>query len=291
VTGFVDDPVTRLLGVDPDDEAPLELVPVGTGDPVPDAPAVDAIDPAERPLSDSPVDYPLVPDAWRQSRLAGADAVRDWRAGFADADVGTHAPGDGETIQLDPVDVETATARPVGATIERRGSLREYSHDPVSDRMVATVLDRALRGVPLDVGAGPSRLVDCYCLVHAVDGVPSGAYQYHPDECLLERVGDTDRQTAGHLALDQSVVGDAAVNVYLLADVDRVVEALGDRGYRVAQLEAGLALGRLYLATYAHLALGGRGFTFYDDRVTDHLGPRAAEQSPMTLFAFGRPPS
>jgi hypothetical protein len=80
------------------------------------------------------------------------------------------------------------------------------------------------------------------------------------------------------------------VNVYLAADVDRIVETLGNRGYRVAQLAGGLALGRLYLATYAHRALGGRGFTFYDDRVTDHLSPRAANQTPMTLFAFGTPP-
>jgi hypothetical protein len=54
-------------------------------------------------------------------------------------------------------------------------------------------------------------------------------------------------------------------------------------------LEAGIGLGRLYLATYAHLALGGRGFTFYDDRVTGHISPRAVDQTPMTLFAFGRP--
>ena len=67
-------------------------------------------------------------------------------------------------------------------------------------------------------------------------------------------------------------------------------QAVGNRGYRLAQLEAGIGLGRLYLATYAHLALGGRGFTFYDDLVTEHLSPRGASQTPMTLFAFGRPP-
>jgi hypothetical protein len=85
------------------------------------------------------------------------------------------------------------------------------------------------------------------------------------------------------------VVGDAAVNVYLAADVDAVVARAGNRGYRLAQLLGGIGLGRLYLATYAHRTLGGRGFTFYDDLVSDHLGPRAAEQTPMTLFAFGRP--
>jgi SagB-type dehydrogenase family enzyme len=292
VTGFDDDRVAALLGVDPSEEAPVELVPLGSGQPTPDPRHVPAIDPEEAPLSENPIDNPLNADAWRQSALRDADAVRDWRATVEDAnDLGTHGVGDGELVELDPVDRETASSRPLGTTIRRRGSLREYGHDAISDRLFATVLDRALRGAPLDcLGAsGTQRVLDCYCLVHAVDGVPGGAYQYHPDERVLERVGDTDRRTAGHLALDQGVVGDAAANVYLLADVDRLHDVAGNRGYRVAQLAGGIALGRLYLATYAHRALGGRGFTFYDDRVTAHLSPRAAGQAPMTLFAFGKP--
>jgi len=292
VTGFADDPVVSLLGLDPAEEAPLELVPVGTGGDVRDGTGVAPIDPDEAPLSDRVEEYPLVPDAWRQSRVDDGASAQEWREAVREAaPIGTRGPGDGERVALDPVDTETATARPVGATIERRGSLREYSHEPVSARKVATVLDRALRGVPTDCTAGhaPGGLLDCYCLVHAVEGVPSGAYQYYPGENTLERIGDTDRETAAHLALDQSVVGDSAVNVYLLADVDAVVGTLGNRGYRLAQLEGGIALGRLYLATYAHLSLGGRGFTFYDDPVREHLSPRAEGQLPMTMFAFGKP--
>jgi SagB-type dehydrogenase family enzyme len=293
VVGFADAPVVELLGIDPDAEAPLELVPVGAGDAAPAPPAVDAIAPETVPLSPEQEQYPLVPEAWRQSALADGDAATEWRQCIRDADradLGRHPPGDGDRVALDPVDADTASARPVGETIERRGSLREYSHAPISDRKLATVLDRALRGVPTDGGSdAPGRLLDCYCLVHAVEGMPSGAYQYHPEESALERIADTSRAAAGHIALDQPVVGDAAVNVYLVTDVEAVVDRLGDRGYRLAQLEAGVGLGRLYLSTYAHLALGGRGFTFYDDLVTEHLSPRADGQTPMTLFAFGRP--
>jgi hypothetical protein len=295
VAGFVDDAVVRLLGVDPAEEAPLELVPVGSGDPAPDARAVDPIDPATTPPSDEIVDYPLVPDAWRQSRLADGEAVRTWREDVGslldERGHGDRGRDDAETLRLDPVDAGTASSRPVGATIERRGSLREYGHQPISRRKLATVLDRALGGVPTDsTGAGGgTRLLDYYCLVHAVEGIPADAYRYHPRETVLERVGGTDRGTAGHLALDQSVVGDAAANVYAMADVDRLVDAVGNRGYRLAQLLGGIALGRLYLATYAHRTLGGRGFTFYDDRVTGHLSPHAAGLTPTTLFALGRP--
>ncbi|QLH81891.1 SagB/ThcOx family dehydrogenase [Halosimplex pelagicum] len=300
VAGFADDPVVELLGLDPDEEAPLALVPVGSGSPVPDdadadgaTPDVDPIDPDERPLSENPVDYPLIPDAWRQSRLDDGAAAASWRANFtveaADASLGERVD-DADWVALDPVDAETASARPIGNTIERRGSCREYSRDPITARKFATVLDRALRGVPADAFAGDLRgLVDCYCLVHAVEGIESGCYEYHPGPDELERVGDTDRDRAGELALGQDVVGDAAVNVYLVADVDAVVSEFGNRGYRLAQLEAGVALGRLYLATYAHRSLGGRGFTFADTEVREYLSPHADGATPMTLFAFGTP--
>lgn len=298
VAGFADDPVVDLLGLDPATEAPLELVPVGNGDPAPTPPVQDAISPDEESLSRNPVDYPLITDAWRESTLPDGDAVDAWRGRFADlepADVGRHGVGDGDQFALDPVDAEMASARPLGNTIERRGSLREWPHDAISDRMLATVIDRALGPVPLDgyraSESGLDSVLDYHVLVHAADGMPAGRYQYHRDEGVLERLGDTDRETAGEIALLQDVVGDAAVNVYAMADVDAIVDALGNRGYRVAQLEAGLTLGRLYLATYAHRRLGGRGFTFLDGRVTDHLSPRAANQAPMTLYAFGPRPT
>jgi SagB-type dehydrogenase family enzyme len=295
VTGFADDLVAQLLDVDPTDEAPLELVPIGSSDPTPDSPPVTPINSEETPLSQNPVEYPLVADAWEQSTLGDGEAVQSWRDHVQDVSkdaFGRHGSGDGELISLDPVDTETASSRPVWSTIERRGSLREYSHDSISSRQFATILDRALRGIPTDCFDSEriDGLVDCYCLVHAVDNIPSGAYQYHPDAQTLERLSDINRRTAGHLALDQPVVGDAAVNVYLMADIDAIVETTGNRGYRVAQLEGGIGLGRLYLATYAHRALGGRGFTFYDDLVTDFFSPRAANQTPMTLFAFGKSP-
>ncbi|ESP89675.1 SagB family peptide dehydrogenase [Candidatus Halobonum tyrrellensis] len=305
VLGFADHPVADLLGVDPREEAPLELVPVGGGAPASDPRPVADADFETVPVSPDPIDYPLIADAWAASALADGDAAAAWRergAASADGALGDPDSGDGEAVPLDPVDRETASSRPLANTIERRGSLREYAREPISARKFATVLDRALGPVPVDAlggrtaaksgdgggHAGPYPL-DCYCLVHAVEGVDPGAYRYRRGPAELERVGDTDRTTAARLALGQSVVGDAAVNVYLLADVDALVDRFGDRGYRLAQLVGGVALGRLYLATYAHRTLGGRGFTFFDRAVTEHLSPAAAGLMPMTMFAFGRP--
>ncbi|WP_049925750.1 SagB/ThcOx family dehydrogenase [Halopiger goleimassiliensis] len=292
VAGFADDQVADLLGIDPEEEAPLALVPIGTGDQVPDAPAVEPIDPATEPLSDDPVDYPLIHEAWRASRLPDGAVAREWRGSARDVrSVGTVDSGDGDRVPLEPVDHETASARPLHPTVVRRGSCREFADEGPSRRQLGTVLDRATRGVPGDWNAGRAdglAFLDAYVLTTGVHGVPDGTYQYHPEGDTLERLGDVDRGTKTRLALNQKWAGDAHVNVYLLADVDAIVDRLGNRGYRLAQLEAGIVLGRLYLSTYAHRNLGGTGLTFFDDHVTDHLSPRADGQTPMTLFAFGR---
>jgi len=51
-----------------------------------------------------------------------------------------------------------------------------------------------------------------------------------------------------------------------LADLKRILEGYGNRGYRAVQLEAGAIGGRMYLAAYAQ-GLGATGLTFFDDDV------------------------
>lgn len=293
VTGFADVAVADLVGVDPREEAPLEVVAVGRGDPAPDPPgSVDSIDHATVPDGSEPVDYPLNHEAWRAGALGDGDAVRAWRERVPDVPVGTSASGDGERFALDPVTHAGEAKTPLPLAVRRRRSCREYAQTDLSFRKVSTVLDRATRGAPLDVGVrapdAPLGYVDAYLLVNGVASLPDGAYRYHVDDGELELLREgACREEAAHLALDQRHAGTPAVNVYFMADVDAVTDRLGDRGYRVAQLEAAIAGGRLYLATYAHRDLGGIGLTFYDDRVTEFLSPRAAGQTPMFLYVFG----
>ncbi|UTF52245.1 SagB/ThcOx family dehydrogenase [Natronosalvus rutilus] len=293
VLGFADESVVELLGVDPRREAPLELVPVGAGNRAPDAPTLEPIDPTTAALSPEEKEFPLVHEAWRASTLESGDAVREWRSIARAQSVGQRKGGDGDRIELDPVNYETESKRPLHATIRRRGSCRAYEREPVSFRKFSTVLDRATRGVPFDgreSDASPLQFVDAYVLVNGVDDVPPGAYHYHPEAGEFERLIDGEcREEAAHLALDQRLGGEAAACVYFLTDLEAVVDRLGNRGYRLAQLEAAVTAGRCYLATYAYRDLGGTGLTFYDDRVTSFLSPRADGQTPMFLYTFGKP--
>ena len=80
--------------------------------------------------------------------------------------------------------------------------------------------------------------------------------------------------------------GDAAADVFFLADLNSIFERFGNRGYRAVQLEAGILGGKMYLAAYAQ-RLGATGLTFYDDDVTDFFSPHAKGKSAIFLMAFG----
>ena len=94
------------------------------------------------------------------------------------------------------------------------------------------------------------------------------------------------RREAGFLALGQDLAADAAANVYSMLDLADVVDRLGNRGYRAAQLEGGIMGGRMYLAAYAQ-GFGATGLTFFDDHVTEFFSPHAAGKSVMFLTALG----
>ncbi len=132
----------------------------------------------------------------------------------------------------------------------------------------------------------PSGLVDLHVIVNAVEGVPSGAYVYWPGRGLeIVRAGELRREAA-YLTLEQALGGDAAATIFFLAPLDAIVAAWGERGYRLANLEAGLAGGRAYLAAYA-LGFGASGLTFYDTEVVRFFAPHAAGRDAIFVTALG----
>ena len=58
---------------------------------------------------------------------------------------------------------------------------------------------------------------------------------------------------------------------------------LGDRGYRWAQLEAGIRAGRLQIGAFMR-GWGAAASTFYDDEVSRLLG---THESPLLMVAVG----
>ena len=85
----------------------------------------------------------------------------------------------------------------------------------------------------------------------------------------------------------QEYAGESHVNSYGLTDIDAVLEAYGNRGYRLAQFEAALYGSRLHLGTHA-VGLGAVGSTSFDDEVVEFLTPGREQMAYLFVFVFGK---
>ena len=284
VTGFVDDTVTALLGLDPQREGPLALVALGyEPGATPPRPPVPAITLETLPLSAREVDYPAIREMHAASSLQTPEEVRAWRD--SPTSPAQQSLPAGQIIPLRPLDAAAAPSETIDSVITRRGSTRQFAQVPITFEQLSTILQTGPRGVAADYGASPN---DLYLIVNAVEGLSPGTYVYHRDTSSLEllRAGSFRRE-AGHLGLGQDLPADASVNVYVLCHLEPLLARFGSRGYRVAQLDAAITGGKLYLAAYA-LRLGATGLTFFDDDVTEFFSPHAAGKSVMFLIAVGK---
>jgi len=278
-TGFVDLEVNGLLGLDAEKEGALLLVPVGgQGRPAPASPVVTAIAPVVIPLSSSEEDYPLLRDAYSNSALDTESEVEAWRESSWPRSAAGESP-----VRLPPP--RPAAGRTMAETIMARGSTREFSGEAITADHLSTALWHAKRGWAVDA---PTGLVDLYLSVHAVEGVEPGAYAYHPELHALDLLkrGDFRRESA-FLCLDQPLGGMSATTIFFLANLATILGAYGNRGYRIANLEAGLIGGRLYLTAYAQ-RFGATGLTFYDREVVSFFSPHAAGKDALFVTALGR---
>lgn len=288
VTGFVDDSISELLGLDPLRELPLAVVPLcaSVDATLPPLPAVHPIEFETAPISTHEIDFPAIREMHRASSLLSGREVADWRDGSPDTAM--PQPG-GRLTPLRPTSDEEAPSDSIEQVIVRRGSTRRFAREPISFAQLSTALERATRGVPADFVAPPgSALNDVYLLVSAVDELSPGSYVYHRDRLTLETLREGEfRAEAGFLGLGQALAADASVSLFFMCDLPPVLERFGNRGYRAAQLDASITAGRVYIASYAQ-GFGATGLTFYDDPVTDFFSPHARGKSVMFMVSLGK---
>ncbi|MEN3303992.1 MAG: hypothetical protein V7603_194, partial [Micromonosporaceae bacterium] len=225
----------------------------------------------------------LFPDA-QLRELVGADGVHEYPMvllSLGDGDPAVVPAGPAAVGELPPVELPLCTAaqragerdelgawwpegpalqdvpasKSVDEVIGRRGSQRLMDPDRTLPRaLLEWPVRAALRGVR----------VPHWVVVHGVDGVGPGVYRW-PDLQAV-RTGNL-REELLHVCLGQGLASDAAYVVVGAAPL----AGLDDRGYRDAQLAAGLVEGRLHLAAYA-LGASASGMTFLDSEVPALLG-------------------
>jgi SagB-type dehydrogenase family enzyme len=294
VTAFEDAHIERLIDADCEREGAISLVALGRIRRAPDSRATAAGQAATplttlnldtMPLSAHEKTYDDLSKIHCASRLESIDEVRAVAAA---------------SLQLAPSHVQTASADSIvpavlaprealglGETILRRGSTRVFDCEPIDAAELAAIM--ATSRAPLHADF-PS-MVEPYVIVNAVDGMEPGAYYYRrePGSFLLLKSGDFRRE-AGYLCLEQPLGADCSALICYMTNLDRTLDALGNRGYRDAHLEAGILGGRAYLAAYS-LGRGASGLTFYDDDTTNFFAPHSEGKSPLLMVAVGVPRS
>ena len=283
LTGFADGDVNGLIGITPDREAAVAIVTLGNDEaPLPFVPPITDLKMIEIPLSRSETFFSAITDMHQASSLTLED-TQGWSLPMRPAKSRRNTTA----FELP---LPFASSKGIEETIVKRGSSRRFDGSAVSQVTLATILAAALAHIPLDArGLDQEAIVEAFLIINAVDELDPGVYAYDRSTNRLHQLGTGEtREVMSHLALDQSLGGNAAFNIYFLADLNTLLPDLGNRAYRAAHLDASIAAGRAYLAAYS-LGLGATGLTFYDDEVIAYLGKEAENLSVMFLLAVGNP--
>ncbi|MEM4494745.1 MAG: SagB/ThcOx family dehydrogenase [Candidatus Caldarchaeum sp.] len=279
LTGFVDSEVNMLLGVDGVREAAVIVAPLGYSEKPPGETRPDVIEPKTRPLSRHEKRYPLIERIHEASCLHSVAELRDWLAAAAEP---TSLPKPREHgKELNP---SAEDGPPLWETILRRGSTRKFSRTPIIYDALSTIVKKASVQVPTDY-RGP--VVSLFAIINSVEGVEPGAYIVSDEKLVVVKKGEF-RRVSGYLCLEQRLGEDAAVVFFPMAPLMNLLHRMGNRGYRVAQLEGGIRAGLIYLASYG-LGIGATGLTFYDDDVKQFFTPFSEELENIIVVAAGNP--
>ena len=290
ILGFVDESVNNLLGLNVNEEATTAIVPLGTATGTESSPnmpsdTVASVSHEYLPLSKKQVDYPEITKMHYSSSLNSPQEVKAWRRHLT---IKSEQKEVGEVYGL--AAAESFTALPLNETITRRGSTRKFARKPITLSLLSSILRSSTAGIPVDfLTPKGSTLVEAYWIINNVEGLPTGAYWYDRGTRTLAvlKLGDF-RKTAEYLCLEQPLASDGSAVAFLMSNLDQILSAYGNRGYRAAQLEAGIILGKMNLCAYA-LGIGATGITFYDDAITDFFSPHAQGKNNMVSVVLGIP--
>jgi SagB-type dehydrogenase family enzyme len=297
ILGFVDEAVNYILRIDDKQEAAIILAPLG-GDPsIGSVPVIkegeDSSIPKIIPLSRNQIDYPEIWKIHKASYLHTKEEVINWvRAAIHLKQTSSNKA---EHIHLKPSFETPSHGSTIGETILLRGSSRKFSRQPISFKQLSNLLHYSTRGMPLDILESKDRNnyndsnIDIYFIANDVEGLDVGSYFFDRWNESLQRLESTvSRNISGYLCLGQPLFSDASVVFFLMSDLNKILDSLGNRGYRASQFEAGVIAGKIYLAAYAQ-KIGASGSTFFDDAVSEFFSPHAADKSTMIAVGVGIP--
>ncbi|GHA91038.1 nitroreductase family protein [Streptomyces termitum] len=290
---WFDEPrLNGLLGTDGEEESVFAVVPLrwaGAGRPSGAAPA--GPDPAvrHRDLERSRVliGFPTV-RAMHAATAAGAD-VRPAPGALAAAAVGPLPAGGERTVLPAPVLPEVPVRRVLR---ERRSSFGRFdAARPVTPAELSAVLAACAAASLGGEGAAPegAALTRLYVFVNHVAGIAPGAYGYEPatgELVLLVPGAQGDFLQENYFLANYNLERAGAVVVPTVRTA-AVLDAVGDRGYRIAVGTAGAVAQGFYLAASALGVGAGVALGFDNVSFVERLGLGGGDEAPLLIMPLG----
>ncbi len=304
--GFIDDQANHLLALEKDKEASIAMASIDfksthNTDYEINNPEIekdsDISTPKIIPISRQEIWFPLIWKTHESSKLFSSNETKEWiNSGLSQIHGFRSFEEDQKSIsdqilkrQNLPNEYQISDIPNIGETILRRGSTRKFARSAISFPTLSSIIYNSTRGIPVDFKEDNETLIDIYLISNNVKGLDTGGYFYDRDHNSLDFIKDKiSRDSSGYLCLDQTLFSDASVVLFLMTNLNKIIKILGNRGYRASQFEAGIILGKIYLAAYAH-GIGASGSTFYDDPVTNFFLPHSEDKSTMIAVGIGNP--
>ncbi|MEM1575306.1 MAG: SagB/ThcOx family dehydrogenase [Nitrososphaerota archaeon] len=185
----------------------------------------------------------------------------------------------------------------VEEALAKRRSIREYTPEPLNLEQVSQLLWAAQGiteprlGFRTAPSAGATYPLEIYLVVgeNGVKELEAGIYKYNPREhnIVLLLKGDFRKELMG-AGLGQTWIGEAPINIVIVAIYERTTARYGERGIRYVHMEAGHVGQNIYLQATA-LKLGTVVIgAFYDEEVQKVLNlPK--EEKPLYIMPVGYP--
>lgn len=208
---------------------------------------------------------------------------------------GALAPAAAHPVDPAAAEVELPPARPLETDVrtalrDRRSSFGRFEgRQPVTRPQLAACLGAAVAGSRLGGDTGEVPLAKLYAFVSHVEGLEPGSYAYDPERRSLRRVkeGRPGEFLQKNYFLANYNLEQAGAVLVPTVRTTAVLDAVGDRGYRLVNATIGAVAQSVYTAASA-VDLGcGVALGFDNISYIEELGLEGTGEAPLLIMMIG----
>ncbi|MFF2326961.1 MULTISPECIES: nitroreductase family protein [unclassified Streptomyces] len=290
---FDEERLGRLLGVDTEEEGVFAVVPLKW------AGAARRGGAASRTTSPAPVSV-CHRDRERSRTVLAFDALRRMQAVTAAGATDRPGPDALAPAAAHPADpnrpeVALPPCRPLDTDVRtalraRRSSFGRFdAQRPIDAEQLAACLAACAAGSRIGGDSGGQRLAKLYAFIGHVEGITPGAYAYDPDahSLRLVKAGRPGEFLQKNYFLSNYNLEQAAAVLVPTVRTEAVLDAVGDRGYRLVNATVGAIAQTAYTAASAAGIGCGVALGFDNISYIEELSLAGTGEAPLLIMMIG----